>query len=54
LSIAFATGVARLSRAPGISVRVDAKYIGGGCDLLHGDVIDVRATVGAALRLEVV
>ncbi|HET6281073.1 MAG TPA: FHA domain-containing protein [Polyangia bacterium] len=54
LSVAFDTGVARLTRAPGVSVRVDAKYISGGCDLLHGDVIDVRAGAGAALRLEVV
>lgn len=53
LWIEFADGVARLGRSPGLSVRIDGKYIGSGCDLLHGDVIDVRAPgSNAPLRLE--
>jgi hypothetical protein len=36
-------GVARLCHAPGISVRVDGHFVGAACDLLHGDVIEIRA-----------
>ncbi|HVR62464.1 MAG TPA: hypothetical protein VMU50_11220, partial [Polyangia bacterium] len=39
---AFDTDVARLGRAPEIAVRVDGQLIGGGCDLLHGDVVEIR------------
>jgi len=51
LALRFADDVCRLERTPGVAVRVDGGYIGGGCDLLHGDVIEV---VAAGLRLEVV
>ncbi|HEY2901579.1 MAG TPA: FHA domain-containing protein [Polyangia bacterium] len=57
LSIGFATGVARLQRAADVGVRVDGQLIGAGCDLLHGDVIEVRPAAAAvtapALRFEV-
>jgi hypothetical protein len=38
-------------RDPEISVRVDGQFIGPGCDLAHGDVIEVVAP--RPLRLEV-
>jgi hypothetical protein len=51
LSLEFATGGARLVRRPDLPVRVDGQFIGPGCDLLHGDRIEIGAP--AALRLEV-
>jgi hypothetical protein len=49
--------VARLKRAADVSVRVAGQLIGGACDLLHGDLIEVRAGAGDtkawALRFEV-
>jgi hypothetical protein len=53
LSLTWASGV-RLVRDPQVSVRVDGHFIGAGCDLVHGDVIEVAASRGhAAVRLEV-
>ena len=52
LSLGFAGGGARLLRRPDVSVRVDSQFIGPGCDLLHGDVLDIGGS-DAALRLEV-
>jgi hypothetical protein len=50
LSLQWSSG-ARLVRAPEVSVRVDGQFIGPGCDLAHGDVIEI---VGPQpLRLEV-
>ena len=52
-------GTPRLGRAPGTAVRVSGHYVGTTCDLLHGDVIEIRVSAapgaGAAppLRLEV-
>lgn len=43
---------ARLERSPEVSVRVDGHFIGPGCDLMHGDTIEVVAG-GAPLRLDV-
>ena len=43
---------ARLLRRPDVSVRVDGQFIGPGCDLLHGDVIESSAA-REPLRLEV-
>jgi hypothetical protein len=51
LSLGFAGGGPRLMRRPDISVRVDGQYIGAGCDLLHGDVLEIGAA--ASMRLEV-
>jgi hypothetical protein len=51
LSLVFAGGGARLIRRPDVAVRVDGKFIGPGCDLLHGDVLDIGSP--ATLRLEV-
>jgi hypothetical protein len=51
LSLGFSGGGARLLRQPDVSVRVDGQFIGPGCDLLHGDVLEIGAA--AALRLEV-
>jgi hypothetical protein len=50
LSITFAEG-ARLVRSPEISVRVEGQFIGPGCDLIHGDVIEIAGP--QPLRLEV-
>ena len=56
LSLTFAGG-ARLVRSPEVKVRVDGQFIGPGCDLVHGDVIEIpgRSDVAdsAPLRLEV-
>ena len=56
LTLTFAGG-ARLVRRPDVRVRVDGHFIGPGCDLVHGDVIEIvgRSDVadGAPLRLEV-
>jgi len=52
LGLELAGGGARLVRRPEIPVRVDGHFVGPGCDLLHGDVIEV---LGATpLTLEVV
>ena len=55
--IGFETGVARLGRTAGVVVRVDGQLIGMGCDLLHGDVIEIRPAGGGpaspSLRFEV-
>jgi Inner membrane component of T3SS, cytoplasmic domain len=51
LSLAFAGGGARLVRRPDVAVRVEGQFIGPGCDLLHGDVVEIGAPV--SLRLEV-
>jgi pSer/pThr/pTyr-binding forkhead associated (FHA) protein len=51
LWLEFGGGVARLGRRPDVAVRVDGHFVGGGCDLLHGDVIEVGGE--APLRLEV-
>jgi len=50
LSLTF-TGGARLVRIPEISVRVAGSFIGPGCDLVHGDVIEIEGRT--PLRLEV-
>ena len=51
LSLGFAGGGARLVRRPDVAVRVDGQFIGPGCDLLHGDVVEIGTP--ASLRLEV-
>jgi hypothetical protein len=61
LSLGFAAGVARLERRVDVPVRVDGHLVGLGCDLLHGDVIEIGAAALApaagssegGLRLEV-
>jgi hypothetical protein len=50
LSLRFDGPACRLERTPATSVRVAGRLVGTGCDLLHGDVIEV---VNAGLRLEV-
>ena len=50
LSLRFDGPTCRLERVPAASVRVGGRLVGIGCDLLHGDVIDV---VASGLRLEV-
>jgi hypothetical protein len=50
---------ARLGRSTGVPVRVGGHYVGTACDLLHGDVIEIRPSAldaGAPapqLRIEV-
>ncbi len=49
-------GTARLGRSEGTPVRVGGHYVGPHCDLLHGDVIEIRPAAGVAgsgLRIEV-
>jgi hypothetical protein len=50
LSLRFEGTVCRLERAITTPVRVAGRLVGTGCDLLHGDVIEVVTT---GLRLEV-
>jgi hypothetical protein len=50
LALRFDGRICRLERAAATPVRVAGRLVGGGCDLLHGDVIEV---VGSGLRLEV-
>ena len=50
LSFTFADG-ARLIRDPNVAVRVDGHFIGPGCDLVHGDVIEIAGPT--PVRLEV-
>lgn len=41
LSVELADGSARLVRRPDLPVRVDGHFVGTGCDLLHGDIVEV-------------
>jgi hypothetical protein len=50
LSLRFDGTVCRLERPMSMPVRVGGRLVGAGCDLLHGDVIEVLAS---GLRLEV-
>jgi hypothetical protein len=50
LTLEFAGEVVRLTRRGELAVRVGGHFIGPGCDLLHGDLIDIPST---GLRLEV-
>ena len=45
------SGGARITRRPDVSVRVDGNFIGPGCDLVHGDIIEIAGP--EPLRLEV-
>jgi FHA domain len=47
----FRGGGPRLGRRADLAVRVDGNFVGAGCDLLHGDVIDIAGP--RPLRLEV-
>jgi hypothetical protein len=49
LSLRFDGPACRLERSASVSVRVAGRLVGTGCDLLHGDVIEL----GTGLRLEV-
>jgi hypothetical protein len=51
LALELASGAARLVRLGDRSVRVDGQLLGAGCDLLHGDVVEV--VDGAPLAFEV-
>jgi hypothetical protein len=42
LALELAGGGARLVRAADVPVRVDGHFVGPACDLLHGDVVEVR------------
>jgi hypothetical protein len=50
VSLTFAEG-ARLVRVPEVAVRVAGSFIGAGCDLIHGDIIEIEGRT--PLRLEV-
>ena len=52
LTVTWAAG-ARLIRSPGVAVRVGGHFIGPGCDLMHGDVIEILPAGGTPVRLEV-
>jgi hypothetical protein len=49
VSLTFAAG-ARVVRRPDVSVRVDGHFIGPGCDLVHGDVIEIYRSLGGPAR----
>jgi hypothetical protein len=51
LTVTTARELVRLERRPAVSVRVDGNLIGPGCDLLHGDVVEVLGT-GARFEVE--
>jgi hypothetical protein len=51
LSLTFSDG-ARLLRDPNVSVRVDGHFIGPGCDLVHGDVIEISGRTPVRLEVE--
>jgi len=50
LIVRFDGSAVRIARDAAVAVRVDDRLIGAGCDLLHGDVIEIG---DAHLRLEV-
>jgi hypothetical protein len=50
LALRFDGGTCRLERPLSLPVRVAGRLVGAGCDLLHGDVIEV---LPSGLRLEV-
>jgi hypothetical protein len=50
LAVTTARELVRLERRPDVAVRVDGNLIGAGCDLLHGDVVEV---LGSGARFEV-
>ncbi|HVZ88370.1 MAG TPA: FHA domain-containing protein, partial [Polyangia bacterium] len=51
LTLEIVGDLARLGRRSDVAVRVDGHLIGPGCDLLHGDLIELPAT-GARLEVE--
>jgi hypothetical protein len=51
LAVAVARDLIRLERSSDVPVRIDGNLIGPGCDLLHGDVVDVPGT-GARFEVE--
>jgi hypothetical protein len=51
LSLELAGGGPRLVRAAGVTVRIDGHYVGPGCDLLHGDVVEVPARPALAFEV---
>ena len=50
LALQIEHDLVRLARRADLAVRVEGQFIGPGCDLLHGDVIEVPSS---GLRLEV-
>jgi hypothetical protein len=57
LNLDGSQGTVRLGRAEGVPVRVDGRYIGPGCDLMHGDIIEIggrdKRRDSVLVRLEV-
>ena len=51
LAFTFTDG-ARLIRDPNVAVRVDGHFIGPGCDLVHGDVIEIAGPTPMRLEVE--
>jgi hypothetical protein len=51
LAVVVSHDLVRLERRADVSVRVDGNLIGRGCDLLHGDVVEVPGT-GARFEVE--
>jgi hypothetical protein len=51
LAVSLGRDLVRLERRPDVAVRVDGNLIGPGCDLLHGDVVEVLGT-GARFEVE--
>jgi Inner membrane component of T3SS, cytoplasmic domain len=51
LALELAGGAARLVRRPDVPVRVAGHFLGAGCDLLHGDVIELPPPRGLVLEV---
>jgi hypothetical protein len=51
LALELSGGGARLVRAADVAVRVDGHFVGPGCDLLHGDVVEVPARPALAFEV---
>jgi hypothetical protein len=47
----LAAGAPRLLRRADVAVRVDGHFVGEGCDLLAGDVIEILGAVPVTLEV---
>jgi hypothetical protein len=52
LALVLDGGGARLVRRPDIAVRVGGHFVGAGCDLLHGDLIEVLGATPLAIEVD--
>jgi hypothetical protein len=52
LALSWPDGFARLLRRGDVTARVDGHFIGPGCDLLHGDVVEIAGPRPVQLEIE--